>query len=221
MVRVEVKGAVDELGKAFKHLDKATVALASSRAINKSILLGRTMARTAVKGQYNIPQRYMKGIGNINARPSYLIGCITASAKPIPMDAFSPTFSFLTGTTTKTSRRGVQSTKLGTKGRKGTGVTIEVRKGEKENIAFAFMLPTLTGRIFGRGTYRDGNAFGFVQRHTHQAGPNGNDAVKPLLSVTVHAAVINPKVEKAIGAMLIPAFSRIYTQQLQRLIDAM
>ena len=221
MVRIEVKDAIKDLNKAFKNLSKELIAEASASAINKSILLGRTAARTEVKSVYNIPQRYLSGVGKINATPSYLVGMVTASAKPIPMDAFSPKFSFQSGTTTTISRRGVQKTKLGTRGKSGSGVSIEIIKGQRKAVSFAFMLPTSSGRVFARGEYNKGGAFAFMQRHKHLNGPNGNDSVKPLSTVSVHGAVINKKVENKIASILEPAFQRNYVQQLERLINRM
>ncbi len=105
MIQVNIKADVDALralgaGKDFQR----KVTIATSRAINRTLMQGRTVARSEVKRLYNIPQRYLDGInfqrsvpygGRKNASRT-LTGTIYASAKPIPMDAFAPKFLFYT-----------------------------------------------------------------------------------------------------------------------------
>jgi hypothetical protein len=177
------------------------------------LLKGRTVARVAVKKVYNIPQRNLGGINTISSKPSFLQGSIYASTKPIPMDVFNPKFDIASGGkvrgTQSISKRGILSTRIAKNKSQQMGVSIEVKKGERAVVPFAFMLPGMKPRIFARGEYRDGGgSFGFIRRHTREANSNGNDAVKPLVSVTVFGAVINPKVKQDIARIVNADYER-------------
>lgn len=207
MIKVSVKEATDKLRKNFEQLSEKEVKSAIVSAINRSIMKGRTMARKSVKDQYNIPQKNLDGINKINATRKSLTGYIVASTKPIPMDAFSPQFQVVTAGgivrgTQQISKKGIESTKLSNRKKRKLGVSIEVHKGQRETIPFAFMIRGGKPRVFARGEYRSGGSFGFVRRNKRENKKGSDTPVKPLLSVTVHAAVINKKVESAISKEL-------------------
>ena len=192
MIEISVKEALREFESAKQQLGERQFNKAVSRSINESILKGRTEARKAVKAIYNIPQRYLGGI-NINRSNSLsLTASLFASATPIPMDAFSPKYE-TASMGLSISKKGVQKQKSYKRSRKNpvAGVSIEVIRGNREIIPFAFLLAAAQSRVFARGEYKGGGSYGFIQRHTRLANDSGNDSVKPLLSVTVHAAVIN------------------------------
>lgn len=203
MIIVKVDQATKDLIRQFEYLSSKQTAKATSMAINKTILKGRTEARTAVKKVWNIPQRYLYRINVIRSKPNYLVGKIFASSKPIPADAFSPRFDLVSGGAVRgrqiISKRGIVKTQL-TSGKQRVGVSLEVKKGKRITIPYAFLLPTGKARVFARGEYRGGDgSWGFIQRHTRQENSTGNDAVKPMVSVTVFGAVINPIVKQSVA----------------------
>jgi len=210
MVEVNVKAQTELLVANFKQLDEKQIKLAINNAINRSLMKGRTVARMKVKEEYNIPQRYVNRIEKKNSRPSTLTGFIVASSIPLPMDAFNPQFQTSTSVLSIT-RRGEQKEKARKKGKVSAGVTIEVHKGSKETIPFAFMIKGAKPRVFARGEYRTGGSYGFVQRHTRENKSGSDLPIKPLLSVTVHAAVINDEVESKIAKEI----EVYYPQRLQ------
>lgn len=192
MIVVSVKEAVKTLQSALTQLSPKQFATGVSRAINETIMQGRTEARSSVKAIYNIPQRYVAGI-NINKATSVsLIANLFASAKPIPMDAFSPKFE-TADRTISISRKGIQKEKSlkKKKNNPGVGVSIEVYKGKREVIPYAFLIPGAKPRVFARGEYKSGTSYGFVQRNQRANKDGADTPIKPLISVTVHAAVIN------------------------------
>lgn len=199
MIEVNVKEATAKLVKNFRELDEKQIKKAITNAINRTLLKGRTVARKEVKGEYNIPQRYLDRVNKINAKPVNLTGYITASAVPIPMDAFDPKFNTTGGSVLSITRKGEQKQKKGRKNDRSAGVTIEVHKGKNETIPFAFMISGAKPRVFARGEYRTGGSYGFIQRHTRVNKSGSDTPIKPLLSVTVHAAVINDDVENKIA----------------------
>lgn len=194
MIRVNVQRAIRVLQEEGERLGRRNLNKAISRALNESILAGRTQARSSVKSLYNIPQRYLGGINVIKSTSVSLVAKLYASSTPIPMDAFSPKFQTSTMSIT-ISRRGEQRTRTRQRARKNiaAGVSIEIRKGNKETIPYAFMIQGGKPRVFARGEYKNGTSFGFVQRNKRVNKSGADIPVKPLLSVTVHAAVINQR----------------------------
>lgn len=222
MVRVEVKSAMEKLKGNFKQLDNKQIARAASNAINRSLNKGRTMARKAVKDSYNIPQKNLDGVNKINSNTTKLTGYIAASATPIPMDAFAPKFEN-TGSSISISKKGVQKIKDRKRKKKNAaaGVSIEVKKGERKTVPYAFMNKNMKPRVFARGQYPGGGSYGFIKRNK-RIGKGGNDTpVKPLVSVTVHAAVINEKVEREISNVLEPHFNERFEHELNYQLSKM
>jgi hypothetical protein len=215
MVTISTKQATDKLVRNFIQLDDKHIKSAIVNAINRSLMKGRTEARKSVKAEYNIPQKNLGGIDKENATRANLTGYIMASTTPIPMDAFAPNFQVVTAGDVirgiqQISKKGIASVKLGGNKRQ-LGVSIEVHKGQREVVSFAFMIRGGKPRVFARGQYRTGGSFGFVQRHKRINKGGSDIPVKPLLSVTVHAAVINDKVESNIAKIIEP----YYIQRLE------
>jgi hypothetical protein len=192
MISISVKQAVNTLQSAKSNLSPRQFAQGVSRALNESILQGRTEARSQVKSIYNIPQRYVSGINIKKAIPVSLIAQLYASAKPIPMDAFAPKFES-SSFGLSISKKGELKQRKYKKAKKspGMGVSIEVIKGKRETIPFAFLIPSAKPRVFARGEYRSGTNYGFVTRNKRVNKKGSDTPIKPLVSVTVHAAVIN------------------------------
>ncbi len=199
MIKIRVDGAIKTMRSAASQLTDKQLAKSISRAINDSILVGRTEARSAVKGLYNMPQRYLSGININRSNTRSLTASIYASSKPIPMDAFGAKFQ----TATKSlsiSRRGEQRETAFKRIKKNpaAGVSIEVLKGKRERVPFAFMISGAKPRVFARGEYKNGTAYGFVQRNKRIQSSGSDSPIKPLISVTVHGAVINKDAMKKI-----------------------
>lgn len=219
MIYVNAAPAIASLKKYGESLTEGKFSLAVSRAINETILQGRTKARSAVKAIYNIPQKNLNGINVEKSTSKSLTAKIFASATPIPMDAFNPIFHTATQTIS-VSRKGLQKIKEKRKRQTvGEGVSIEVIKGKRETIPFAFMVAGAKPRVFARGEYKTGNLFGFVQRHKRLSSEGNDIPIKPLLSVTVHAAVINKKSLTEIESKVNEAFPRVLEHSIKRMID--
>lgn len=212
MVKVYVNDAVSQLKRNFKNLDADAVAKASYNAINRTLTKGRTDARREVKNVYNIPQKNLGGIAKKDATRRLLIGYIIASTKPIPMDAFNPKFQTVSSSIVIT-KRGAKNVKQFGRRKKNAakGVSVEVVKGRRQIVPYAFMLPNGKARVFARGAYKQGGSWGFITRNK-RVSKDGNDTpIKPLVSVTVHGAIINKTVEAKLAASI----SAYYPQRLQ------
>ena len=191
-VWINARSAIGNIERFRNQLSEKNFNKALSRSFNEAILVGRTEARKAVKDIYNIPQRYLAGVNVYKSTPGNLTAKLYASKIPIPMDAFAPKFQ-QRGKSFTITRRGQQKVAALRRGiNSAIGVSIEVFKGKREIVPFAFMIEGGKPRVFARGAYKV-SSYGFVQRNKRE-NKKGNDvAVKPLLSVTVHAAVVNKK----------------------------
>jgi hypothetical protein len=221
MITIRVNDTIRELRKGFEFLSKQQLARATSQAINQTLLLGRSEARRAVKRVYNIPQKNLNGINIRKANINFLQGSIYASSKPIPMDAFSPKFEFIPShgmsSMLTVSRRGVLKAKTITRAKGMGGVSIEVKRGERVTVPYAFLIPGAKPRVFARGVYKGGaGSYGFIQRHTREPNASGNDSVKPLISVTIFGAVVNPVVKKQIARKVQHGFPDNMIKALKR-----
>lgn len=218
------------LGKTFssKEIDRVT-----ARAINEVLMRGRTIARTEVKRVYTVAQRGLDGRIDLDRatafnksgkvlKNTFLTGAIIASTTPLPMELFKVGFNPTAtskATFTKRGAKKVSQLKRPAKTYR-MGVFIEAVKGRKEQIPYAFMLPTMTSKIFARGKYNPGNgSYGFVQRHKRLSNSSGNDSVKPLLSVTIHAAAINRKVQHSIEDKVYAIYPNTYLRLLNLQFD--
>lgn len=220
-LQISVKDAVQKLEAARQQLGDKKFNLAVSRSLNEAMLQGRTEARKAVKDIYNIPQRYFSKVDQLNkASSNSLVSLLLVSAKPLPMDAFSPKFQTST-TSLSISRKGEQKSRTlkSPRANIAQGVSIEVIRGRREVVPYAFLIAGGKPRVFARGQYKSGSGYGFIQRHK-RVNKDGNDIpVKPLLSVTVHAAVLNKASLKRVDARLNAVFPTILERNVSFLLS--
>jgi hypothetical protein len=224
MIKVNIRNANQasrEIRRLSSQLSKSKVDKATAEAINKTLLLGRTEARKAVKAVYNIPQKNLKGVDIKRATRSNLSGHIFASTKPIPMNAFSPRFDFVSasGVTTALSvtRRGQSKAKVLKSKRRNAGVSVEIKRGERTVVPYAFLLPNSKPSVFARGEYKGSHGrYNFVRRHHRQEYSTGNDSVTPLISVTIFGAVVNPTVKQRLERVVRDNYERNMISALRR-----
>lgn len=198
MIKINISADTAALTRMFSSLSRSEVARATSDAINRSLHRGRTEGRKAVKSAYNKPSRYLNYVDFSRSRVNTLSGYIYGRTSHLPMDVFNPKFQAVSmgvvrGTTTIT-RRGAAKTSISRNKKRSPGVSIEVVKGRRSLVPYAFMLPSSKPRVFARGDYRSGGSYAFIQRHKREENDKGNDRVTNLLSVTVYGALINKKV---------------------------
>lgn len=222
MVKVHVDQSISQLKRNFKNLDADAVAKASYNAINRTLTKGRTDARREVKNVYNIPQKNLGGIAKKDAKRSLLIGYILASTRPIPMDAFNPKFQTSSASIVIT-KRGAQKVKSFTRKKKNAakGVSVEVVKGRRQVVPYAFMLANGKPRVFARGAYKQGGSWGFIPRNKRVSKTGTDTPIKPLVSVTVHGAVVNNTVETKLAASIGAFFPQRFEQELKYQLQKM
>lgn len=210
---ISVKEDIKSFSAAKDKLGVEKFNKAVMRSINEAIQQGRTVARSAVKELYNIPQRYLDGVNITRATSLSLTATLYANAQPIPMDAFAPKFETESGSIS-ISKKGQTSSKTfkRIKANPIAGVSIEVIRGKREIIPFAFLIADGAPRVFARGEYKSGASYGFVQRHQRENSEGNDIPIKPLLSITINAAVINKtsmqRIEERVNTVFPKAMER-------------
>lgn len=220
MIFIKTDSALKALSTLGKELSKEQIALAEARAINHSLQKGRTIARTEVKKVYNISQRYLGGINFKRATVSKPYGELFASRKPIPLDAF-PVKQVTASASISITRKGNQKVRefKRLKANPTAGVSIEIKKGEKEVIPYAFMIVGGALRVFARGEYKSGTDHGLVLRH-HRVNKTGSDTpIKPLITVSEFGSIINPDVLGNIGSKVEAMYPGRLVHELEFMID--
>lgn len=199
MIYIKTDDAQLVLKRLGKNLDKSELAKAITRSINASLRKSRTTVRKEAKRIYNISQKNLDGIDYTKASTKsgdgYLTGTLTASRKPIPLSAFNP--KEINGNKARTiTRKGVVKERVMKYKKKGatSGISIEVYRGKKESIGYAFMIAKGAAQVFARGAYAAGTKHGFIKR-IKRVKSDGNDIpVKPLITLSTLAAAANKNV---------------------------
>jgi len=156
---LEAENALAEFGKQLGH---EQVSRAMRMAINDTMRKQRTKLRQYVRHAYNIPAEKVNTINFQPAKDFNLESRMSASRRPVQLAYFKPVFvgtSFsIRGSFTKAA--GLKS-KVG-KGRTNGagGVSVEIKKGQRVSILFAFMVGKFeTPFVFARGQYQKGKVF--------------------------------------------------------------
>jgi hypothetical protein len=210
---------IREANKKFKELQSQLtdkqLALSVSRAINRTLMKGRTEARKAVKEAYNIPQRNLSGINYAKATSATLNGNVYAGSRPIPLNAFAPKFETQSRSIT-TTKRGEQKIKDRKKkvSNPGKGVSVEIIKGKRAVVPFAFMIAGGKPHVFARGEYKSGGSFGFVRRHKRVNKEGSDIPVKPLISVSVHGAATSPNAVNKVITRMVNEYPKEFEHEL-------
>lgn len=216
MIMVNVDQAIKKLTKNFSALSEREIKSAIVSGINRSLQFGKTESGRQIKNSYNINTSVLSGGIIINsAKSSLMIGTIAASGKPIQLSHFQPTFSFNKKSTTKYSKSGVGKSSL-LKSQSAAykkGVTVEIIKGKKSNIPYAFMIPGKRP-VFARGAYKTGGAYGFMRRHKRVNKTGSDTPVSPLITVTVHSSLTNKRVIPIVGDKINDKFSERMLHEL-------
>ena len=216
MIFVRTDNAIETLRRLGIELSAAQIAQAESRAINKTLGQARTSARREVKRVYNISQKNLGGIDFRHANPATVTGKLIASRKPIPLDAFGPRQE-TSGGSMRVTKKGAQKVTVFKRAKSNptAGVSVEIFKGKRLVIPFAFMIPGGAVRVFARGEYKSGSQYGFVQRF-HRVSSQGNDVpIKPLITVSTFGEILNDRVMGQIEKDV----KRVYPAQLENQIQ--
>jgi hypothetical protein len=226
MITIRVDQANRKLSASFAKLNKQQTCIAISRAINRSLTHGNAQFKKLIKKEYNIKNSDMNGAQIVKARSNYLSGDIRLSRKPIGLSHFNPRFDVQTAGSVKSLR--VRSTKSGlvrsTVTRKGTakkGVSIEIEKGKRIAIPYAFMIQG-KNPVFARGKYENtGGKYSFLQRHKRVNSEGPDTPISRMVSTSIFGMSTNPQVDKEVKKDLTDFYSRRVSTEIANIISKM
>lgn len=228
MVNINADEAIAKLQKNLSKLSEKQIASAMAGAMNRALETGVTAGKKYIKQNYNIPKEDIDAALRIkNVSTKLLTGSIDSSSKSIGLSHFQPTFSFNKRSTTghwksEDNRKGAQSTRIHKKGTFskyfGKGVQVEIIKGNKVTIPYAFMIAGKTP-VFARGKYENSGAFAFLQRHKRASATGRDSPISSLVNVSVYSSLVNEKVMPSVRAKVEANLSARLIHELDKRIE--
>jgi hypothetical protein len=184
LIKIGTKEAQKSLKLASKELSDDQIKRSIYLAINETMRLGRTKLRQFVRSKYNVPANLINTIDFKKAYKGKLSSEMGASFKPVQLAYFKPKFQTVDySLSVRNSKGGLM--KKESKGRKKPkiGVSIEVIKGQRKILPFAFMIKGGSLPVFARGDYRKGGGF--------ETSTDG--AINKLISLSAYSAAFSVK----------------------------
>lgn len=179
-----------------KHLGRAT-----SAAINRSLAYAVTTLKREIRHQYSVPTAALNALPLFKANPNKLEGYVKAKTHPLSLAHFNPRYEYSSGGNSfavrvRTTRDGLTKTiKQKKRGTPKKGVSIEIKKGKRITLPFAFMTGNNTEKpVFARGAYKQGGSYGLVLRNK-RVNKRGSDLpIAKILTVSVYGMAVNQSV---------------------------
>lgn len=198
--------------------DERKIRAAVARVINKTAVDGRQEAIKSIRSEYNIAARYPNKIQIRKATSRNPDAGLYASRVPLPLNMFSPKFETQTRSqrTTKKGKKKVSELRR-KRSNPARGVSVEVYKGSRKVIPFAFMIPTAKPHVFARGAYRTGGRYGFVRRHKRDKSSGADRDIAPMITITLNAMIINKKVVREVRKKVLSAVKVHAAEELKQL----
>lgn len=171
MIQIKIEDETKTLEHLANQLSSKKLNVANVRSINVAIRKANTNYRRQLVANYNLKYADTKEMVNPK-RATYgqPTGSISGQSRPISLSRFNPSFqnsgqvfSIKSVKNKETGKRGLsQLSKKAGKKDNYTGVSFEVKKGQRKTLPFAFMIqsdkPGIALQIWGRGKYY-GNKF--------------------------------------------------------------
>lgn len=212
MLDIIVRPNTDELRKLTQNLSKNQIAKAANSAINKSIITGRSEMRKEIRKKYNIISSQLadRVMPVKRSNPTTLTAKVEASRIPISLTNFSPIFNFKKGSVSiKRSSKAVDKRFSGRRNRKGgDGLTVEIMKGKRESIPFAFIVKNDSMKpVFARGNYEgSGGNYAFITRNKRVNSSGSDTPITKLKTTSVFGASQNTDVVKHVNASMVTKY---------------
>lgn len=223
MITIDTREAQRAITDQFAHLTHRNVLVANTRAINTSLMKARTQFRKEAKKEYNLTSDTLKDIDLKKATYGKPEGQIFAVSTPISLSRFNPKFETAQGTTTvrevtvfdinsrKKKRQLASAVSGGAKRKPKRGVSIEVKKGERKRLPFAFMVTGggagVSLQVWARGNYK-GSKFETAKPRL---------PITPLKTTSPFSAIKNEVVMKPV----VEKAGKDFEAEMQRQIDLM
>lgn len=198
MLNVNVASDLNQFNHLMKQLSDKEVSRALSSALNRSLSVGNTQSKKAIRERFNIPASLLNGNRRHNSTSNTLTAKLGMNSMPISLTNFNPVFK---RNRTQIKLKGKAKTKSFRYFRKplgDTGVTVEVKKGEKKRIPFAFIVNNSTLKpVFARGYYSKDK---FVPRHKRIVKSGSDLPITKLLTTSIYGAIQNKGAQDSINS---------------------
>lgn len=164
MINIKIEDETKALEKLAQQLSDKNLNVANVRAINVAIRKAKTQYRRQVAARYNLKYADTANIPvSNNATYSKPEGTIKGDPKPVSLSRFNPEFKkkhTIKGNKKRTRDGKKYKTTFDSKTFQIEGVSVEILKGQKKRIPFAFMVqsdkPGVGMQVWARGSYSGG-----------------------------------------------------------------
>lgn len=177
MIQLRIDTKNDGLKYLARQLSQKELTKASVRSINVALRKAKVHYKREIVKQYNLKYGDLENMGtdpkdtkgsivrSNNATYSNVVGTIGGLKRPISLSRFNPIFEGDHQISGKklfiNPETGRKSYRKHTISHKLKGVTVEINRGQKKQIPYAFMhpngKPSLSKLVFARGSYKDGS----------------------------------------------------------------
>lgn len=201
MIEIDNKSVTEAIAKIkreYEHISGDILNQAISRALNRTASTTKTFSNQQIRQKYNIgASRLNNEFKQRYSTKNTLHAEIIAKGAPLSLTLFGAKQEGKRGTTSF-NRKGVASSRLNRKSRSNAikGVSIEIKKGNKLNIATAFIQTANGGlTVFARGTAGGtGQGFQFGKERL----PIGKLTTSSVPLMFGNNEVMNPSMNKAL-----------------------
>lgn len=220
MFYINIKEALQSIEAHKNKLTKDQLSRALALSMNETVALQRTQSRQFVRKTFNMPAPEIKSIDLKRANKNNLIAELGASGKPVSLTYFKPKFATKTfSATTLYSAKDKSLEKKVGKGKKqpNLGVSIEIYKGQRKSLPFAFMTKDSRKPVFARGQYGAAPSYGLTLRDKRVNKKGSDLPIANLISLSPSGAAFSQKTMTTIPVDMTKEFEK----KLLRIVGAM
>ena len=202
MITITTKG-VQELERLKRQFSSQEVKRFCSASINKTVVHGRSILSDKISKNYNIKKGFaLNGLKVIRSTAATLTAKIQADRRPISLTNFNPKM-VSSGTVFSIKRTSKSVTKVFKRAKKGIekeALSVEIKKGERVTIPYAFLIKNDTHKpVFARGVYEgNGGSYSFLKRHKRVNKTGSDTPITKLNSASIMGAFRNDEVNKSV-----------------------
>lgn len=200
MISVTVHNDLEQIKRLSKSLSKAEIAKAANSAINKSIVHGRSVLNKKIRQKYNLTSRdVMAGTKIFRSNTNTLTAKVEADRTAISLTHFKPIFNQANySISIKRTKKKVDKVFGRTRKNLSKGLTIEVIKGRRLSIPYAFIFKNDAIKpIFARGNYGyTSGGYSFIKRHKRVNKTGSDTPVSKLFSTSIAGSSLNTQVRQ-------------------------
>lgn len=221
-VELSIESKTDNFHRLTLQLGQKNLNKASIRSINKAIRASNTAYRRLIRDNYKLMYADTKDLVKPTYARSKAEGTIGGKIQPLSLSRFNPTFVqqgkvfSIKTIKNKTSGKRELTRKSKTARKKDTaggGVTIEIRKGEKKILPYAFLTESKKNagvgkQVFARGIYQNNKFHKQKNRYPIQA----------LKSVSPFGMLSREEFSKEIEKGAVETMSKEFNRQIELLL---